>query len=400
MGAAILLGAPMNPRREFLCRLFQLLDAGGVPWCILRNYGELLTNSGTDLDLLVAPAARAQFETLLARAAGDTGYRLVQFVERACYSRVYRHPDAGFFRVDYYTELRWRVVPILPTEAVLAMRRRPEPAEAPGLEGAFVPAAVHESVLLWMEVLWRGCLSERYCVRFMELRARCGDATALRAALRAAYGRAGEALAEFQARLPESRFDSALCARARRVLMLRALHSGWRFGALLRNVLLDARRLIRRLRHPAGATLAYYSAAARPRDFAELRRRLDFVFPSDRWIIRPIRTDAAGRPLWSWRTRLQCWRTLFQGGLFVALCQAQEQAASAAGRPEAGSGWFRSRRFTCVETAAGEVFSVHSSTGLTAGSPAGGFPNEAAWAAWLADFMATALEREALARGQ
>jgi thymidylate kinase len=393
--AATLLGGPMNPRRDFVLRLFALLDAHGVPWCILRNYGEWLSNPDTDLDVLVAPEARGQFESLLARAAREAGFRLVQCVERACYSRTYRHPEAGFFRVDYYTELRWRVFPLVPAAQALAARRRPAPAEAPGLEGAFVPAPEWESALLWMEAVWRGYLSERYRARLVALRAACGDTAMLRETLCAAFGKAGRALAELQARLPEGRFDGALCAHVRRGLMLAALSSGWRFRALLRNTLADAARFARRLLRPAGVTLVYTRSAARERDFAELSRRLEFVFPAKRWAIQPLDVKTGGRLRRGWRTRLARWRTVFQGGVFVAVCSAREEIATAIVRRAARSGGLASRRFVVLENGAGHVVAAHAGTGFMAVSPAAGFADDGAWAAWLADFVASTLEHEA-----
>lgn len=384
----------MNPRREFLLRFFALLDGRGVPWCILRNYGELLSNPDTDLDVLVAPEARREFELLLARAARESGFHLVQSVERAGFSRVYQHPEAGCFRVDYHTDLRWRVFPVLPVATVLAGRRRPKPAEAPGLEAAFVPAPEQESVLLWLEALWRGGLSARYCARLVELRGKCRDADALREALRAAYGPAGETLARLQARLPEGRFEEAVCARVRRSLMLGALRSGWRLRTLLGNVLLDARRFVRRVQHPAGATLVYFSTEPGRRDFGELARRLDFVFPANRWTVRPMETDAVGRLRWDWPSRRKWWRALFQGGVFVAVCRAGAEAALASARGGAGTGGFASRCFVCWENTVGEVVATHAGTGLVRVWPPGGFASDAEWARWLAGFMTSVLERE------
>ncbi|MDW8308245.1 MAG: hypothetical protein RMK20_02605 [Verrucomicrobiales bacterium] len=389
----------MDLRREFLLRLFARLDARRVPWCILRNYTELLDNPDTDLDVLVAPEARGEFETLLERTAQESGFDLVQSVERACFSRIYRHPVAGFFRVDYYTDLRWRLFPILPAAAVLASRRRADGAGSPGLEAAFVPAPEQESALLWMAAIWRGYLSERYQARLIELRAACESDTALRAALRAAYGQAGETLALLQERLPQGRFEGEVCARVRRSLMLGSLSSGWRLRALLRNALLDARRFVRRMRQPAGATLLYFTATGRPRDFEELSRRLDFALPAKRWAVHRFQLSAAGRLRWGWRQRLARWRTVFQGGVFVAVGQASNETALAAAERAARRGRFTSRQFVCLETREGEVLAAHAGTGFLAQSSPSECANDAAWAAWLADFLSTTFRHQIADQG-
>src|SRR6266699_156942 len=109
----------MNAREEFLSALFRVLEEKGVLYCVLRNYDNIYDDPATDLDLVVAPEAVRRLQESLAEAAAAANYRLVLRTRYVNYSDVYWHAEGVFIRVDYDTEVRWRVFPVLNAKPVL-----------------------------------------------------------------------------------------------------------------------------------------------------------------------------------------------------------------------------------------------------------------------------------------
>src|SRR5580765_3095790 len=99
----------MSPLKTFLTTLFESLDANGVHYCLMRNYEDLYTGTDTDVDLLVSPYSLAWLERCLRAAAGRTQFRFVHTAPYVNYSYVFWHPEAGFGRMDFETEVRWRL---------------------------------------------------------------------------------------------------------------------------------------------------------------------------------------------------------------------------------------------------------------------------------------------------
>src|SRR5947208_8411292 len=114
----------MSPRGEFLSALFTILERHGVGYCVLRNYQDLYDDESSDVDLAVQPEEVPALEAALAEAADASGHRLVQRARFINYSQVYWHPEGGFLRLDYDTEFRWRIFPVLTSKAVITLRRK------------------------------------------------------------------------------------------------------------------------------------------------------------------------------------------------------------------------------------------------------------------------------------
>ena len=116
-----------NPRRQFLSRFFGDLEQNGIRYCIQRNYDNLYDNDlATDLDMIVSEYSRGRFEQCLQEAAARTGFRFVHQARYVNYSQVFWHPTAGFVRVDFETDVRWRLFTVLNAREVLDARLRHE----------------------------------------------------------------------------------------------------------------------------------------------------------------------------------------------------------------------------------------------------------------------------------
>ena len=307
----------MNPRREFLSAFFASLDANGVRFCVQRNYDALFEDGPCDIDLLVSRLSLARFRKCLRAAAAAHGFRLVHAARFVNFSEVFWHPEAGFVRIDFETEVRWRFFNQLSAREILDARVR--------RENFYVPDARHESVILFVAALWRGMVSERYRARLAQLYTACPDKLALQRALVESFGGAGVALAGFQANAATAEFAGAFCSRVRRSIVCNSLKRY--FPATICHAVGDARRLFTRVMNPPGVALMVVASSERrsptrrddgdgnntpgrrPALQPELSS-LDILFPPAKCDVKT--TDAAGTGSFAAR-----FRVLFKGGLFA-----------------------------------------------------------------------------------
>src|SRR3954465_8342687 len=154
-------------RKAFLGALFQTLEREKLPYCVLRNYDRLYEPTSSDIDLAVEPEDIAQMTQGLEEAARATGFRFVHRARYINYSFVYWHPAAGFIRVDFETEVRWRIFPVLTAKAVIGLRRR--------MGDFYVPHPRHESVILFVASIWRSQITQRYRDQLALLYHQAGD---------------------------------------------------------------------------------------------------------------------------------------------------------------------------------------------------------------------------------
>ena len=218
-----------------------------VSFAVLRNYEQLPTVAGNDLDVLVSSQDWKRAEHLMIIAATRAGFRLHNIVHRTLSSpRTYffhRSSLAGQcqYHVDLHTNLNWRGFITLSAERVLSRRGTKE--------NLFAPHIVDEgSVNLLTRLLYHGYVKEKYkpgilaAYRAEPEQARCtlaqpfGD--------RAAGELVTHVLAEDWASI------EAETGRWRRLLVTRQLaRRPWR---TLSSMLSDARRLVRRFAVPPG----------------------------------------------------------------------------------------------------------------------------------------------------
>jgi thymidylate kinase len=271
---------------------------------------------------------------------------------------VFWHPIAGFVRLDFETEIRWRLFTVLTAREVLDARRRHEEF--------FVPHPDHESAILFVAAVWRGELSERYRRQLAALYTKCSDKKSLRGFFVQSFGPAGNQLAEFQAQAETAVFDARFCRRVRWSLILLS-HLGWkRVSGLARNTWADGCRLLERVKRPAGISLLYVSGNPQRRNFDDLKQRIDFLFPEKKCVIRTFDINEASRAeaCWTWRTRWERVRTMFKGGLFVRAYQVStDQQIPSVARTHARY-VYATRTFICAEDSQGCVYFGHVSSGF------------------------------------
>jgi len=377
----------MNPRREFLTTLFASLDANGVRYCVLRNYDQLFEATGTDVDLLVSPYSRARFARCMHEAAAQSGYRFVQATRFANYSHVYWHPAAGFIRMDFETEVRWRLFPVLSARDILDARQP--------RDGFFVPHPKHESVIILSGALWRGSLSDRYCGQLARLSAASTDKTELHQALSDAFGAIGGELDEFKAHVTAHEFDREFCTRVRRSLVWITLQSGRRFLALFQNATTDLLRLIGRLRRPAGLSLLFVSSSSRERYFENLVHQVEELFPSAKCVVQSLDLTRQQRLSLGLRQHMLRLRALFKGGLFICSCRsAQDRDLSPAIRSLARCR-YRSRTIVGAEDGTNRLYFGHVGTGFMTTSKPRGTTGERDFSRMFIEFATAVLEHSA-----
>ena len=347
-----------NPRRNFLIRFFSSLEVSGVRYCVMRNYENVYDGeSATDLDLIVSEYSRSRFENCLSESAVETGFRLVHTARYVNYSHVFWHPAAGFVRVDFETDVRWRLVTVLEAREVLDARLR--------YEEFYIPHPLHESIILYVATIWRGELSPRYRRQLGTLYAAVPDKLRLQETLIGAFGRAGPALARMQAGSNEP-FDSRFCSWVKFSLIVRPpLFSQFRFK-VFKNLWLDARRYLDRLFDCPGVSLVFISSNPRLTDVSELLQKTDFLFPIRKRLVRQLdlREQPAAKASEGWRAGWQRLRTLYKGGLFVSAYRvAEDRDWGAALRPHRRE-MYPERSFICVEDRCGKFYFAHVESGI------------------------------------
>ena len=377
----------IETRRKFLTTLFKSLEANGVRYCLLRNYENLYASADTDVDLIVSEYSLDRFENCLRSAAERTDFHFVHSARYVNYSYVFWNQLAGFIRIDFETEVRWRFFTVLSAREVLDRRRRHEEF--------FVPHPEDESTVLYVAAIWRNLLSERYRKQLATLYASCPDPASLQRALVRAFGDAGRALADFQAQAATETFDLKLAARVRRSLAFRTHGKWWRVKALLANAASDGYRLWNRARRPAGVSLLFVSAHAHPRGFDDLIQRINFLFPAKKCVIQSfeLAAQSAAQARWGIGLRWLRLRTLFKGGLFVRAYRVAQDADMPRLIRTHARYLFPSRTFVCGEDSAGCLYFAHVSSGFMATSRPGEKSGDQDFSEMFIGFISDILER-------
>ena len=375
-------------RKLFLNGLFRSLEADGVRYCVLRNYDNIFADTTTDIDLIIEKRDLARFKTVLRAAAAAAGQRFVHRARYVNYSYVFWDAQGGFIRIDFETELRWRIFPILSAAVILDTRQK---------NGDFyVPHPRQESVVLFGQVAWRGSLSDRYRRQLARLYDRCGDPRELAGLYRDAFGVGVGELAELHSHILDVDFSAALCARLRRSLVAKAMTRPAALRACAGNLGTDALRLWGRLRKPAGISLLFVSSAGQDHDFAQLVRRLEFLFPEQKCFIQVMDFTAGGNisPGWELGLKLRRLRTLFKGGLFVRFYRLAHDTDLRRVIKTHPRLLYASRAFFCQEDSGRRACLAHVRTGCMSESGPSAADGEGGLITLLIEFISTVLEKE------
>ncbi len=343
----------MSTRRALLTDLFRRLDERQLPWCVLRNYTDLLDDATSDVDLLTRPDRVMELLACCEAAARATGQQLVQRTRFVNHSLVFWDGREGFLRIDVDTEKRWRRFHLLTAAQILQRRRRREPF--------YIPDPAHEAVILLTQALWQNQLSGRYCARLRELDQAVPDKDSLAAVFGEAFGLRENLLAQLG--------DVALPERLKRAVRRSACRQPARAARSLGYVFADAARLLARLKSPPGIAVRAFGVDETNLD--QLRSRLAILFPLQKG------TGGHGS---STQTALR--RTLFKGGLSVESWPATVQPARLM-----RDGWRApGRSFAALREPEGCLHLLHIGTGFMRSSH--GFAGE------FADFIGSTLARQ------
>jgi hypothetical protein len=94
-----------------------------LPYLYLRNYENLPSGIGNDVDLLVAPGLRNKALSILESIVSDTGwslYRIIEFGPLSLYLCDPAHAD--FLHIDLFDRLEWHWVPFADSSTILDRR--------------------------------------------------------------------------------------------------------------------------------------------------------------------------------------------------------------------------------------------------------------------------------------
>lgn len=292
-------------RAEFLRALFQKLDASGISWCCLRNHRELFEDSRSDVDLMILPEDIPLFEIFLEETCRETGTRMAQEASYLNFSRTYLTPAGHWVRVDYETEIRWRVFPVLSARSVLLRRVR--------TDGIWIASPADEAVVIWLAALFRSSLSDRYRARLIQLDEGMRKfPVAASRVYQEAFGRFGRHLWMRQQEIARSGNTGDCWGDLKLALIFRLFSGPTLMTQFFSYFGYDLRRVFRRLLKPRGVYLSVESALWTRADSLELLWKLDRVFPISKSLLLP--QGSSGR---SWPQKTKIIKTLFKGGLVL-----------------------------------------------------------------------------------
>ena len=241
-------GSPAGTRSltRFVTAVFTAWNSIDLPFVVLRNHEGLPEQVDNDLDLLVSPDRLQMAEQVLAAAARDAGYELHNRAEFGPLCLFFHHQTTlEQIQVDLFTSVAWRLLHLLPAEAVLE-RRVPGPLFA-------IPDPVDEAIVnLLTRLLYHGRIKDKY---------KPGVKAAFEAAPEAARERLAWSFPDAEAAfLTEAVLQQNWDGIEQRALALRghvrSANLRRRPGALLASALRDVRRLLRRGLRPPGLCIA------------------------------------------------------------------------------------------------------------------------------------------------
>ena len=258
------------------------------------------------------------------------------------------------------------------------------------------PHPRHESVILFVQAIWRGSLSERYCQQLIRLYAACVDKEELRRTYREAFGSIGDNLAEFHSRISKVEFDTVFCSRLKRSLIGKAFIHPASLGALTGNAYEDSCRLWERIRKPAGISLLFASSAAAGKNFDDLMRKIEFLFPAQKCFVQTIDLTTVPFIARRWGVGLKLWRlrTLFKGGLFVRHYRLTRDTDLGKIIKTHPRHLYPSRAFLCMEDSRQRVCLAHGGTGFMADSATNESDGKNDSSTFLIEFISAVLEKE------
>lgn len=376
----------MNTRAHFLKALFRSLEAGGIAYCVLRNHEGLFQSATTaDVDLLIEENDLAKFSENLQSAASKSGLRFVHHARYVNHSCVFWSSQSNFIRIDFDTEIRWRLFPILSARTILDARQKQD--------GVYIPHPRHESVVLFSQAMWTGCLEQRYCRRLAQLHDFC-DKGDLRRTYREAFGNQGDSLAELHAHVIDREFTKALCSALKRSVIRKTIAHSRSWLSFARNFVGDVRRFWQRLRRPAGISLLYVTSLHTEKNLDAFMSQIEFLFPAQKCFVYTVDLSEGGgeRTGWGMRLEIRRLRSLFKGGLCVQFYRLAKDADALRVTRAGLHRLYSSRCFICSEDSTGRTCLTHVGSGFRSCDSETSMNTDLC--ALLIAFISTVLEKE------
>ena len=243
--------AGLNDRETLLRAVFTGLEREQLLYCVSRNTAAVFEEGSSDVDLLIQPRDLEQAFVASRDGAVAAGFLLISRTRFANLSLVFWKPGGFFMRIDFETEIRWRIWPLLGASTMLKDCAR--------VGDVLCASEAVEVAILVAKALWSGKMTDRYRKRLECLTA---NGTTLNGPL------------------PLPLVGKAIGGRIgalRRTVIGMALASPQAWPALLRNLFHDLGRAIGRVLHPPGVYLAAHVSEALPRQ--ELEERMEMAFP-------------------------------------------------------------------------------------------------------------------------
>ena len=301
-------------RSAFLHLLVQELDRTGISWCCLRNHLEFFEDSRSDVDLMILPEDQTLFERTLDQVARQSGADLLQKASYLNQSRTYLTPAGEWVRVDYETEVRWGIFPVLTAREVLHRRIREK--------NIWLASPADESVILWIASLFRGQISDRYRVRLAELVPGVERQPIHRRIFHRTFGGLGWSLLSWQRLLADHNFKGLTWIDFKLALWTQPLFAAGKFILLVKYLFRDIGRLWTRLQSPPGIVIQIDSETWTKADSLEYLWRLDPVFP----IAKSLQWNrlAPTKYFSTLGIHFKLFRTLFKGGVILVFSSKEK----------------------------------------------------------------------------
>ena len=316
----------MTARETLLRGVFEALDHANVRFCVSRNVSGVFEEGSSDVDLLIEPRNLERVFVASRDAATAAGFRLISRTRFANMSLVFWQPGGFLLRVDFETEIRWRIWPVMAADEALK--------DITLVRGVPAASEAAEIAILVTKTLWAGKITARY-------RGRLGELTKPEIARHGLLQPSTVQLA-----------ITGQIGRLRRMVIGRALVNRRVWPTLMGNMFHDACRVLGRLRHPPGVYLSARVSAPLMR--SEIEDRLEMAFP-------PAKAVWANDN----STLKNTARALFRGGLVVQEIVREDPAAFHQARARNPGFWMarKQHRFGLVSPPGCGCFLGHLSTG-------------------------------------
>jgi len=234
---------------QILTSFFQAINAHAIPYCVLRNYGELPAYTSNDIDILISSDHIEEMVHLLTKIAEEEGFGIHTLAEFSCLTMAF-HSKAFYgtqIHIDLFSKVSWRGFALLNPEQVLRTRRP--------YNGFYIPSPEYEQTInLLTRLLYHGYVKEVYRESIQETALHPQGGSAFLKVLEGSLGkREGHCVWE-AARRAEWETIEKRTQRIRKALILQNLISN-PLG-LLQCQIFELGRFVRRLSHPAGVSVA------------------------------------------------------------------------------------------------------------------------------------------------